>query len=604
MTDEKSRKRPIDGSDDEVLGPSLMYNEKEPRKETPVKEMEEGPRKKRVQEVLTTHLPMNESYRFSYEQESVISAISSTVNGLVIVGLMNGLVKFYQKTDPSAKKDADNDELKFLKQFVAHPNTPVYQLVVSSELLATFGVNDSHVKMFDLGSLDMIQVLKLEFIPAVGTSLITWLNSEKLIIPEKDTNHVYIVDQETAESEMLKPVHKFPITALVYSTRLKCFISADTKGIIEYWDESGTLPGTVSFKYKTETDLFDIVKNKSKVEELVLSPDETRFVAISKPDDAIRIYHTATGKLASKIDESVQKYENNADKNLLHLHHEISANDFGSISNKSNAIFDESGNILIYSSLSGIKIVNLQTMKLIATLGQKDSVDLMLRFSKVLLLNKSSIQKFNSQMLASENSLIDSKLTRNPMIVATATNMNRLYVFSDKSDTVTRDFHKTAPVANSYSQATLHTTKGDIKIKLYPGLAPKTVENFTKLCEKKYYNNVIFHRVIKDFMIQTGDPLGNGTGGESVWGGHFKDEFSPLLKHNKPFMVSMANSGSDTNGSQFFITTKETSWLDNKHTIFGEVIDGQETVRAIEQCETDTHDMPLNLISIISTSLE
>lgn len=114
--------------------------------------------------------------------------------------------------------------------------------------------------------------------------------------------------------------------------------------------------------------------------------------------------------------------------------------------------------------------------------------------------------------------------------------------------------------------ATLHTTMGDIQLELYPDAAPKAVENFVGHARSSYYEGVIFHRVIKKFMIQTGDPLGDGTGGESIWGKSFEDEFDKSLKHDRPYMLSMANAGPKTNGSQFFITTVPCPWLDNKHT--------------------------------------
>ena len=107
------------------------------------------------------------------------------------------------------------------------------------------------------------------------------------------------------------------------------------------------------------------------------------------------------------------------------------------------------------------------------------------------------------------------------------------------------------------TNAIIHTTYGDIHIRLFPDAAPKAIENFVTHAKNGYYNNVIFHRVIKKFMIQTGDPLGDGTGGESIWGKEFADEFSSL-KHDKPYTVSMANAGPNTNGSQFFITTEKT----------------------------------------------
>jgi peptidyl-prolyl cis-trans isomerase B (cyclophilin B) len=124
-------------------------------------------------------------------------------------------------------------------------------------------------------------------------------------------------------------------------------------------------------------------------------------------------------------------------------------------------------------------------------------------------------------------------------------------------------------------QATMKTTKGDIRLNLFPDKAPLTVLNFVNLSKKGFYNGLAFHRVIPNFMIQGGCPLGNGTGGP---GYKFKDEFSPDLKHDKPGMLSMANSGPNTNGSQFFITHVPTPWLDNKHTIFGQVVDAKDQV--------------------------
>lgn len=109
-----------------------------------------------------------------------------------------------------------------------------------------------------------------------------------------------------------------------------------------------------------------------------------------------------------------------------------------------------------------------------------------------------------------------------------------------------------------YNNATIHTTRGDIHMKLFSGECPKSVENFCVHSKNGYYNGHIFHRVIKGFMIQTGDPTGTGTGGESIWGGDFKDEFHPSLRHDRPYTLSMANAGPNTNGSQFFITVLPT----------------------------------------------
>ena len=171
-------------------------------------------------------------------------------------------------------------------------------------------------------------------------------------------------------------------------------------------------------------------------------------------------------------------------------------------------------------------------------------------------------------------------------------------------------------------------------MKLFPEFAPLAVENFTTHVKNKYYNGHLFHRVIKGFMIQTGDPKGDGTGGESIWGHDFVDEFHRNLRHDRPYTVSMANAGPSTNGSQFFITVNATvrflsffvdsylfsvflipffllvhsmplqPWLDNKHTIFGRCISGMETVHKIEGARADKQDKPLDDVKIINIDIK
>jgi cyclophilin family peptidyl-prolyl cis-trans isomerase len=137
--------------------------------------------------------------------------------------------------------------------------------------------------------------------------------------------------------------------------------------------------------------------------------------------------------------------------------------------------------------------------------------------------------------------------------------------------------------------ATLHTDKGDIVARLFADKAPKTVNNFVFLSRQGFYDGVIFHRVIKDFMAQGGDPTGTGRGGP---GYQFEDEFHPSLRHDRPGLLSMANAGAGTNGSQFFITHVPTPWLDNKHTIFGEVIQGMDVVLSIPPRDPQRPEYP------------
>ncbi|HMO02480.1 MAG TPA: peptidylprolyl isomerase [Oligoflexia bacterium] len=135
-------------------------------------------------------------------------------------------------------------------------------------------------------------------------------------------------------------------------------------------------------------------------------------------------------------------------------------------------------------------------------------------------------------------------------------------------------------MAENNLKAKIETSKGNIELNLYAAEAPATVANFVNLARKGFYNGLKFHRVIANFMIQGGDPRGDGTGGP---GYKFADEFSPNLKHDGPGILSMANAGPATNGSQFFITHVATPWLDGKHTVFGKVIKGQEVVDSIAQ---------------------
>jgi len=135
--------------------------------------------------------------------------------------------------------------------------------------------------------------------------------------------------------------------------------------------------------------------------------------------------------------------------------------------------------------------------------------------------------------------------------------------------------------------AVLETTQGTIEIELRPDYAPKAVENFTTHIKNGYYNGLIFHRIIKNFMIQGGDPTGTGMGGKSIWGKPFKDEYNSQALFNKVGILAMANSGKNTNGSQFFITTAQTPWLNGRHTIFGYVTKSTyQTVRKLENVKT------------------
>lgn len=149
------------------------------------------------------------------------------------------------------------------------------------------------------------------------------------------------------------------------------------------------------------------------------------------------------------------------------------------------------------------------------------------------------------------------------------------------------------------SVVVFETNLGTVEITLMPEVAPKTCENFLGLVNKQYYDGLIFHRIIKSFMIQGGDPTGTGAGGESLWGKPFGDECQSTIKFDKPGLLAMANRGPNTNGSQFFITTVATPWLNMKHTIFGQVTTGYDIVKKMEASKTGPNDKPVDPIRII-----
>lgn len=158
------------------------------------------------------------------------------------------------------------------------------------------------------------------------------------------------------------------------------------------------------------------------------------------------------------------------------------------------------------------------------------------------------------------------------------------------------------PVTGNVS-VEIATTLGTIRANLFADRAPKTVANFVDLVNQKFYDGIVFHRVIKDFMVQTGDPKGDGTGGRTDKGmPHvvLRDEFHPELRHNKAGILSMANAGPNTGDTQFFITCVPTAWLDDKHAIFGEVVDGMEVVHKIENVPTGRNDRPRDPVKIIT----
>jgi len=315
--------------------------------------------------------------------------------------------------------------------------------------------------------------------------------------------------------------------------------------------------------------------------------------------------------------------------------------------NQSLAIqFDPTGRYLLIPTIIGIKVIEWSTNKCRKVIGKGDASTLRFlggclclgdaKVDKQILLARAADSAMGGSASGSGGGKENDPLS-DSLFITTAFNKRRFYIFSHKDPIaladeehgdgevqqqaiISRDILNEPPDSDDLllnhhmdgtnkeetalgKEAILRTTMGDIHIRLFPEETPRTVENFCGHAKSGYYDNVIFHRVIKSFMLQTGDPLGDGTGGESIWGGEFEDEFVRDLRHDRPFTVSMANAGPGTNGSQFFITTVPTPWLDNKHTVFGRVTRGMDICSSIEGVKCDELDKPLNDISIISIDI-
>ncbi|OQR94691.1 peptidylprolyl isomerase domain and WD repeat-containing protein 1 [Achlya hypogyna] len=593
-----------------------------------------APKRRRIMEKATeasllAQLPSAEMYEKSYMHRDLVTHVAfSASTQFLVTASADGHVKFWRKMVTG---------IEFVKHYKAHLKE-ITGLAISPDglRLATTSA-DQTIKFFDILGFDMVHMLSLDYVP----SICTWIFARgqvvpKIVVAEKDspTLRVYHAERDASNALLhtLPSLHSAPVTVLGYHPTLDVVLSGDAKGMLEYWSpETYTFPGKgkgLGFQFKSETDLYELAKNKTFATTIDVAAKD--FV-VTAADGAIRVFRVATGKLRRKYDESLAVFEDaQADGTL-----QLDAIDFGkrrAVEKEvletppvSNCIFDESGVFILFPTLLGIKMINVETNKLVRVLGKVENTE---RFMTLCLFQgtptvNTQFQKHASTQAQKKLVMSDPKAKdeTDPTVFATAFKKARFYCFStrepadDDDEDNGRDVFNEKPTLDAAhiatettssklgSRAVIHTTMGDIFLTLYPTEAPRTVENFCTHARNGYYDNCLVHRVIKNFMIQTGDPNGDGTGGESIWGGEFEDEFHRNLRHDRPFTLSMANAGPRTNGSQFFITTVPTPWLDNKHTVFGRVDTGKETVSNIENVETDEYDKPLEDIRIINIDI-
>eukprot|EP00927_Polykrikos_kofoidii_P032006 TRINITY_DN27395_c0_g1_i2.p1 TRINITY_DN27395_c0_g1~~TRINITY_DN27395_c0_g1_i2.p1 ORF type:complete len:720 (-),score=160.89 TRINITY_DN27395_c0_g1_i2:121-2280(-) len=584
----------------------------------------------RNEHVYLEHLPKGEMYEKSFMHRDVVNFVVCNANtGFFITSSADGHIKFWKK---------QFEGIEFVKHFRAHIGALV-ALALSSDgrLLATVG-EDGAAKLFDVNTFDMNSMLKLGFKP-LAVEFVHRKNSPQclLAVSVSDSGFVHIIAPESGKATPLRTfeVHSGPVHSIKYNSALHAVLSADRSGALELWDPDTlqmptrkTHKGRLRFSFKSDTHLYELMKNQTFAISMSLSPDSSMFVATCE-DGRLRIFRFATCKMVRAYDESLEMFTAaQSDPNMAELH--LDRFDFGrrvaveKEMRKSpglmlqQAVFDQSGHFLVYSSMIGIKVVNIHTNKLVRVLGKIEQTE---RFLGVALFQGTTMRKKVEPGVALIENEHDLREMLDPVIISTAYKKHRFYLFSTREPPETtadfgRDIFNEKPTKEDAAvaasirtenplgkQATIHTTMGDIVIKLFFQECPKTVENFTVHSKNGYYDNTVFHRVIQGFMIQCGDPQGDGTGGESIWGGEFEDEFHRSLKHDRPFTVSMANAGPNTNGSQFFITTVPCPWLDQKHTVMGRVLQGMDVVQNIEKTPCNSDDQPLIDIKILTIKI-
>lgn len=530
-----------------------------------------------------------------------------------------------QSEGPSARLSAENSSkplaLTFIKSFQAHRGPlSVLHVTSSYDVCLTISESDSSLKLFNIQTYDMSQFTLLPFAPA--GALCTISDPDRVIIPLKGEYRLAIIplhDISTTPRYVSSPL-KTQLLHIAHNPKFSALVLCDISSVLSYavvpeyrhhsadddngFDESVNRKHTdtnsssidtlsldvphVTFHSRLRTDLYTHAKSRTTITSMSVSPTGTDFATTSL-DCRVRIFDFLTGRLRRVFDETPPTPTSRpscipSSQFVRRLAREKQLQADRNASSLANVVWDESGSFVLYSTVLGIKLVHVSSNRVPAILGLQESA---VRFTNIDLAKTVSgpLEETSHQNLHMSSS--------GPLLASAAFESERIFLFGTGAaiQEENRDVYNEKPMAKKYvsgssaaedarerdgglittSRATLHTTVGDISLELFVSSAPRTVENFTTHAQNGYFDGVPFHRVIKGFMIQTGDPGGDGTGGESIWGGEFDDEIDNALKH-EPGVVSMANAGPNTNGSQFFIVCGPASHLDGKHTIFGMLV--------------------------------
>lgn len=485
--------------------------------------------------------------------------------------------------------------LHFIKRLSVHkPPITSLSLCPTTHTLLSTSATDQTLKLFTSPAYDLQHIAALPFTP--GPLLlqlpINRINLAVLSNAQNPKIALYSLPelQQRSADNLLTPHHK-PLLHAVYNRPQNVVISIDQSYTIDYWrleqrsshqfQVCTDLP-QLRFRSKLRTHLFYFAKKRLPVCSLSVSPAGSHFV-VADQFSHLHLFRFLDGTRHRVLDLSLATLQRTLVRDHLDLYRHLQRDSpaFATRLAKerllqkeqqvqqqqqqqqqplsaffSNVIFDETGHYIFYATVLGVHMLHIASNQSVLVLGLNEHAH---RFLNVSICPADTVQDVNG---------ISRQIP--PLLVASAYNSQRIFLFGIASTSAPQkstsrdvmnepllsssDYDVAQQVKDTGSpiqlpkRVTLHTSEGDIGVKLFADLVPKTVQNFTTHARNGYYDGVIFHRVIRRFMIQTGDPAGDGTGGESIWGGEFDDEFDDSLKHQVG-TLSMANAGPNTNGS-------------------------------------------------------
>jgi peptidylprolyl isomerase domain and WD repeat-containing protein 1 len=444
--------------------------------------------------------------------------VAPSPSDFIITTSIDGFVKFWKKVATG---------IEFAKEYRAHHGR-IQSTSISADGTAFASAGDEDdktVKLYDVVTFDLLSMINLDIAP----SCICWVHrrGSAPLLAVAVGREIRIYDgrgESQAPLHVSKSIHRTPVVAMAFNPAYDCVVSADDSGMLEYWRPAGNFekPDNV-FKMKSSTNLFDFKKARSFPSSITISPSGNQFATWSFPDRRVRVFDFPTAKLHRSYDESLstitdmqqagtalQRLEDVEFGRRIATEREL---ENPAIRSRVNVIFDESGHFIMYGSLLGIKVINILTNRVVKVYGKEEPF----RALNVGLYQGQPQKKgvVTVSMAASANPLLQEAEERDPMLFATGFAKVRFYMFTNDEEISKseRDVQNEKPrkgaqkeqevkKAETGSAAVLHTTYGDISLRLFPDAAPKAVENFVTHAKNGYYNNTIFHRVIRKFMIQ------------------------------------------------------------------------------------------------------